>query len=116
MTATCSEEMACQADGGTWGAGADGCSFPGEGGLGDAAFDGAPGDAAPDVLFAFPCCNANGDPCCQYLQCGAPLTAACSQELACQTDGGTWSLQTLACSLPGDAGPGDAVADGNGRD
>jgi hypothetical protein len=54
------------------------------------------------------CCNANGDPCCTYLHCDAGLTPACSAELACQADGGTWDpFGGTGCSHPGDGAAGD---------
>lgn len=66
------------------------------------------------------CCNANGDPCCEYKYCGGALTQECSQEMACEADGGTWDY-TGACThdagVP-DAAPeaGDASADGDAHD
>jgi hypothetical protein len=48
------------------------------------------------------CCNANGDPCCEYLHCDAAITPQCSAELACQADGGTYNFAG-GCSFPGDA-------------
>jgi hypothetical protein len=137
MTAAC----ACQMDGGTPNYSVDGsdsvflgtnspavtCSFPGDAGPNDAAADGdggRPSDALPDIVNTFPdvsfCCNANPDPCCQFLHCGGAMTPQCSVELACQADGGTWSefVQFADGSvgpscLPGDAGPGDAGGDGH---
>jgi hypothetical protein len=146
MTSECRQEQACQAEGGTWepwyGTGPDGealapsCSFP-------SATDGAePADAAPgDATTPSFCCNANPDPCCVYLHCGGSLTAECSQELACQADGGTWNpyfvtqpdgaMLTPGCepspeagahdagsddATPGDATPGDAGPDGDAHD
>jgi hypothetical protein len=113
MSAACSAEMACQAEGGTWSFGVQDCSFPGDGGPSDAPADGAPSDAPADAAPSdapsdastgcdapFFCCNLNPDPCCQYLHCCGPLTATCSQELACQAEGGTWNLGT-GCSHDG---------------
>jgi hypothetical protein len=73
----------------------------------------------------FICCNANGDPCCTYLYCDASLTPACSAELACQADGGTWNGYTdvdgsviplPGCTFPQDAAPGDAESDAPSSD
>jgi hypothetical protein len=36
------------------------------------------------------CCNANGDPCCEVLNCGAPMTPACASEMACEREGGAY--------------------------
>ena len=47
----------------------------------DSAFDST--DASVDGPNF--CCNANGDPCCTFEHCGAPMNAAC----ACKLDGGT---------------------------
>ena len=145
LTATCSEELACQADGGTWTfcptggvcvpvADGDPWSCP-DAALSDAgpsdAADGPTGvpvtqpdggdaeaaaDAAPDVVYPPFCCNANPDPCCEYLYCGGSLTPDCSAEMACQADGGTYnpygqytlpdgSIVNAGCSLPSEAGP-----------
>jgi hypothetical protein len=117
MTAACSEEMACQADGGTWSLNSQSCS-PGDAGPSDAPVDVVHGDAPSDGTTTdapsdatgfdapFFCCNANPDPCCVYLHCGGSLTATCSQELACQADGGTWNLGT-GCSTSQDGGQTD---------
>jgi hypothetical protein len=98
----CLQKMECESDGGVWDYNfSDTCSWP----------DAAPQDASPDApqdapdtidALAF-CCNANPDPCCATLHCGAPMTVTCSQELACQADGGTWSFTSGSCTLAGDA-------------
>jgi hypothetical protein len=65
--------------------------------------DGSAG--TPPDANSFFCCNANPDPCCPYINCGAPLTAAC----ACALEGGTWLPepgQTPTCSA--DAGSQEA--------
>ena len=80
MTAEC----ACQQEGGTWTAGA--------------AVDGGP---ACEPTIVVNCCNANPDPCCPVLNCGAPMNAEC----ACTLDGGSWTSEQ-SCSFS-DAG-GDA--------
>ncbi len=87
-------------------------------------------DAASDVTLGFDsnfCCNASPDPCCQYLNCDGGLTTECSQELACQADGGVWNPYPGSCSH--DAGaldaesidsasdsPSDGGANGDGGD
>ncbi len=55
---------------------------------------------------SFPCCNANGDPCCFYRYCGGSMTEAC----ACEMEGGTEtdSLSGAICSFPNEGGIGDA--------
>ena len=117
MTAECDQELACEADGGTWnpGSGPDGavlqsgCTPPRDAGQ---------GDATPTF-----CCNANPDPCCSYLNCAGPMTTECSNELACEGDGGTWNpfsgfgpggaVLIPGCKFSVDAGPDarDAAAD-----
>jgi hypothetical protein len=56
------------------------------------------------------CCNANGDPCCEYKHCGGPLTPEC----ACQMDGGTWNATVSEAGVYGGtcgpASPSDANA------
>jgi hypothetical protein len=91
------------------------CGSDGRGGH-DGPRDTASGDASsevgsgPDaeVIDGSSCCNADPDPCC-YLRCGgdaAPTpSSACGQELACQADGGTWSLFYSSCSFPREAAP-----------
>jgi hypothetical protein len=56
------------------------------------------------------CCNANGDPCCEYLHCGGSLTPECSEEMACQAEGGTFVYLTndAGCSFAHDGGTSDA--------
>jgi len=116
-SSACWQELACQADGGTWSFFYSSCSFPQE--------------AAPD----YACCgNVNPDPCCH--PCDEPDgpvqdPATCSQAIACQSDGGTYNPYgsqqpdgnfAASCSIPpidaGDgadgkeeAGPSDAGAD-----
>jgi hypothetical protein len=51
------------------------------------------------------CCNANGDPCCTYLYCHAPLSPECSAKLACDAEGGVWSYQSSNCASGQDAAP-----------
>jgi hypothetical protein len=60
------------------------------------------GNTVDATNFPFPCCNANGDPCCPYLYCGAQMTPAC----AAQLDGGGPDH-----SVPEEAGPTDAPSD-----
>jgi hypothetical protein len=60
------------------------------------------------------CCNANPDPCCPSLSCGAEQTPECKQELACQADGGTWDIGAGDCSR--DAGAGDSGPDGDAHE
>ncbi len=91
MTAACS----CQMEGGTWNPGA--------------AVDGGPICEPPNPSFQ--CCNANPDPCCEVVNCGAPMSAEC----ACQMEGGTFQPGAEAdggavCLAPDDAGS-DAWAD-----
>jgi hypothetical protein len=122
LTSACAAKMECIAEGGTWG---DlyqgiGCMFAVDAGT-DAPADAPIGDAPVDSpvygLDAF-CCNANPDPCCPYLHCGEALSSRCSEELACQAEGGTYdpfftvqpdgSLANL-CSFPApEGGPPDA--------
>jgi|CZKU01.1.fsa_nt_gi hypothetical protein len=72
--------------------------------------------ACTSTRSGVPCCNANGDPCCEYQYCGAPLTPACSQKMACEADGGTWDygypndLEPTACAFPSEAGLPDGPA------
>jgi len=61
------------------------------------------------------CCNANPDPCCP-LYCdegGAVAYDSCEQ---CETDGGVYFADAGTCSLPHEAGPSDAGADGDAPD
>jgi hypothetical protein len=73
-------------------------------------------DAADDVAMINFCCNANPDPCCAYLHCDASLTMACSQEMACETEGGTWDGNSEECSFGHDGGSSDAVAGDSATD
>jgi hypothetical protein len=117
LTPACSEKMACEADGGTWNYGTDGCGVVVEAGP-DAIAD-SPADA-PDTQPDPFCCNAASDPCCRYLNCGAALTPECSAELACKSDGGTYSAfpytdadgsyVSSGCFFSSEAGP-DATPD-----
>jgi len=107
VTVDCTEKMACESDGGTWDDFTLRCSPLPDSGPAD-----APPDTAtyPDVTF---CCNANADPCCPSLYCGAPVTVECTEKTACEADGGTWEYAgTPRCVL--DAGPGDATTDAPG--
>ena len=58
------------------------------------------------------CCNANGDPCCEYKYCGGPLTSECTAEMACEAEGGTYGYYNNSagevCSFPSEAGVSDA--------
>src|SRR5258708_1700266 len=126
--------MECEAAGGTFG----GVSYPSPGVMattcnfmqrlngGDSSTEDAADDAdgAPAIetgSFSF-CCNANSDPCCSYQYCHASLTRACSEELACQADGGTYSpvyvpqpdgsAALIGCTFAGpDAAPDSAPSD-----
>jgi hypothetical protein len=75
----------------------------------------APSDTTVDAPFVGPfCCNANPDPCCTFLHCGAPMNATC----ACKLDGGTFSFDSgsLVCVLPDANSPTDAGGDADGHD
>jgi len=62
------------------------------------------------------CCNANGDPCCEYKYCGGPLTAECTAKMGCEAEGGTWSyLSPPDCVFGSDAGT-DAPPDNEPSD
>jgi hypothetical protein len=90
---------------------------------GDATADAAGGDATTDdanadVTLGFDapgfCCNAAPDPCCEYLYCDAAITPQCSQEMACEAEGGTWDPYPGSCSYEAgaaDAGSSDAAGD-----
>jgi hypothetical protein len=138
ITAICNEEMACEAEGGTWNG--PGCSHSREAGPSDGPSDAeaGPSDAPSDAVNygIDACCNASPDPCCPYLYCGEKRTMLCSdQEIACVSEGGTWnpipeplpdgSGVGPGCLLSQDAGPsaavsdaapGDGGADGDGHD
>ncbi|MBV9948144.1 MAG: hypothetical protein JOZ69_14915 [Myxococcales bacterium] len=125
------------------------CTVPGDGGVSDggdekdpnapgpvdaAPLDAAPSDAGPfdaapldagpfDAPFPSMCCNANSDPCCPYVACGAPMTPLCAEKLACEADGGAWDSVGRplpdggwafgACTLPvGVTGTGSDGGDG----
>jgi hypothetical protein len=92
--------------------------------------DATASDVTTDVTMGFDanfCCNADPDPCCQYLNCGGGLTTECSEEMACQADGGVWNPYPGGCSheagafdaessdAAGDS-PSDGGANGNGGD
>jgi hypothetical protein len=81
MTAEC----ACEEEGGTW--------------RPDLGADGGPGC---EPTFVAPCCNANPDPCCPVLNCGAPMNAEC----ACRLDGGSWTSEQ-SCSFADGGGDAD---------
>lgn len=57
------------------------------------------------------CCNANDDPCCDYLYCDAAISAQCTEEMACQADGGVWTVYPPSCSLGEGSAPSDGGAD-----
>jgi hypothetical protein len=82
------------------------------------AGDATSGDDASDAPVGPDfCCNANPDPCCPQLYCDAAPTTACSQEMACVAEGGTWVYNGAgACSLSADGGPEDAAASEGGAD
>jgi hypothetical protein len=61
------------------------------------------------------CCNANSDPCCAYLHCGAQLDEAC----ACQLEGGTFAYSYTGpsvCTFPREGGGTGDDAGGDGGD
>ncbi len=72
-------------------------------------------------MTGVPCCNANGDPCCPSLHCGAPITTECKTEMVCTAAGGTYDPSTFTdidgdvsyphCTLPSEGGPADAHSD-----
>lgn len=120
VTAQCTEKMACESDGGTWDDFTQACSP-----LEDSAAADAPSDAPtyPDVTF---CCNANADPCCPSLYCGAPVTVECVEKMDCESDGGVWGYGgRQQCVLyveagdvssdPPETGRADAGVDGHGQ-
>jgi hypothetical protein len=96
MNPECQAERSCVADGGDYENGS--CLYD----AGDAAVTPPP----------FPCCNANGDPCCTFLHCDAGITPQCQAELAC-IDAGLWDAGALVCVAPtdDDASTEDAGAD-----
>jgi hypothetical protein len=61
------------------------------------------------------CCNAAPDPCCMYLYCEGGITPRCSQYMACEAEGGTWSYLGMG-SCAGSQDAGDAGADGDVHD
>ncbi len=73
---------------------------------GEASATDAPADSPSDAVYNPFCCNLVADPCCQYLHCGGALTPACTSELACQADGGTWEIGGSTCSFSTDGGGG----------
>jgi|CZKU01.1.fsa_nt_gi hypothetical protein len=121
LTTECSAELACK-DAGTWSLSGY-CVVTSDAGPSDAGpADAGPADVITDqsVEGGYPpfCCNANGDPCCQYRYCGGPLTAECISEEACQSEGGVYDPYTLyapdgsigsspSCTLPSADGGGD---------
>jgi hypothetical protein len=99
----CIKERECESDGGVWDYNfSNTCKLP-DAAPQDASQDG-PQDAPGIIDVTLSCCNANPDPCCETLHCGAPMTLTCSRELACQADGGTWNFVDGGCALAGDAG------------
>ncbi|HEX4445679.1 MAG TPA: hypothetical protein VH044_03055 [Polyangiaceae bacterium] len=103
VTPECTSKMACESDGGTWDIASQACSK-----AQDAALEDASPDAVtyPDVSF---CCNANADPCCPSLHCGATQTVVCTEKMACESDGGTWDYGDQGCVR--DAGAPDVKSD-----
>jgi hypothetical protein len=102
------EKMACEADGGAWDD-FTGCSGLDSGPVdasSDAvtspdARDSGPADASSDAVTSpdvdVLCCNANADPCCPSLHCGATVTVQCTEKMACEADGGTWDYGVPGC-------------------
>ncbi len=87
-------------------------SMPGSDAGTDAEWSDVTGGGVDD---ASGCCNAAPDPCCPYLYCEASITPTCSQEMACEAEGGVWSYG--GCSTSQEAGqdggvPGDADTTG----
>jgi hypothetical protein len=125
VTMLCAEKTACKADGGTWDDDTEGCSSLEDSGATDAsheastdappeaatspdaATDASPDATYPDVPF---CCNANADPCCPSLYCGALVTVQCTEKMVCEADGGTWEYGGAEHCVE-DAPPGDAASD-----
>ena len=70
--------------------------------------DAAPADAAEDVVFHFPCCNANPDPCCPIAYCSggvgpdASIYVTCEQNRTqCESMNGYYEIQpdgSLGCT------------------
>ena len=83
----------------------------------EADFDAsAPTDGGSDVsqgreASSF-CCNANGDPCCTFEYCGAPMSVAC----ACELDGGTFAYSSNVCVFDAGDTNDDAATDDAGVD
>lgn len=88
--------------------GSAGSGSTGSAGAGSASGSGSTGGSSGVV----PCCNANSDPCCPFIYCGAPMTPAC----ACKSDGGTWNYSGGTCSFSQDAGHADVVEDNDAAD
>jgi hypothetical protein len=88
--------------------GSAGSGSAGSAGSGSASGSGSTGGSSGVV----PCCNANSDPCCPFVYCGAPMSPAC----ACKSDGGTWNYSGGTCSFSQDAGHADAVEDNDAAD
>jgi hypothetical protein len=105
------EMMACESEGRAWDD-LSGCSSL-DSGVGDAPSDAvtnpdvgdAPFDAAKEADVSVFCCNANADPCCPSLHCGATVTVQCTEKMACEADGGTWDYGAAGCVR--DAGQSD---------
>jgi hypothetical protein len=84
------------------------------GGAGALAIVGCSDNSSGTTGPGIGCCNASSDPCCLSLYCGAPQSAACTQKMACEADGGTWQYGIGGCSTgQEDAGPGDATTNGD---
>jgi hypothetical protein len=80
-----------------------------DGGAADAGpVDAAPTDATEDVVFYFPCCNANSDPCCPIAFCSggvgpdaAPYITCEQSRTQCQSNSGYYQYQpdgSLGCT------------------
>jgi len=128
----CSQQTACEADGGAVVfdvlGGSSRCELPQDAAPADDASTVGPSDGADDVV-PMSCCNANYDPCCA---CDGPDAALettayppeCAVERACVADGGTYdALNTpqpdgsyLGPHCAPGPRPGDGGADGDGHD
>ncbi len=91
-------ETACEAMNGFYQTQVDGtlgCAFFGN----NQPPDAGPTDAAADVQFQFPCCNANPDPCCPIAYCSGGVGPDASIYLTCEQN------RTQCESMNGDYGP-----------